>query len=475
MLKLSQLFFRRTALILTGTFLVAALIGYYLLRQMEIETHARMLRNLLTVLEYDLRCLPSRKIPEVLRQIHRDTGVRVTVIAPDGRVLYESNRSPIGMENHAGRPEILEAKAHGWGESVRHSVTLDEDLLYVAHRDRNFYVRAAYSLQSIRRQLLRLWLEALGVFALILLGIFLFSLRLNERIGRESRRLSRSLESLLEKKYDADIAPVECCAEFAEIRKMLQKVAKKLAKRERQKAKYTRKLKALTQRQSDIISAISHEFKNPVAAIMGYAQSLEEMQGLDPRLRQRFLGKIHDNAEKISLMIDRLALAIKLENRSFTPKKSRFELPAVAASVRETLLQKYPGRKIRLECTPVTIEADRDMIEHVLLNLVENALKYSEEEVILRCTPERVEVIDEGEGLSPEDVQKITKKFYRVDRLSWNNSIGVGLYIVEYVLKLHHTALEIESREGKGSVFSFSLKRMLPHTVEAPDTTSSGE
>ena len=460
MLKLSQLFFRRTALILTGTFLAAALMGYYLLRQMEIDTHARMLRNLLTVLEYDLRCLPSAKIPTILRQIHRDTGVRITVIAPDGRVLYESNRSPVGMENHAARPEILEAKAQGWGEAVRHSATLGVDLLYVAHRDRDRFVRAAYSLASIRQQLLRLWLKALGVFALILTGIFLFSLRLNERIGKESRRLSRSLEQMLEKKYDADIAPVECCAEFAEIRKMLQKVAKKLAKRERQKAKYTRKLKALTQRQSDIISAISHEFKNPVAAIMGYAQSLDEMKDLDPGLRRRFLGKIHDNAEKISLMIDRLALAIKLENRSFSPRKSLFELSSVAAGVRETLLQKYPGRTIRLDCTPVTIEADRDMIEHVLLNLVENALKYSEEEVILRCTPERLEVIDEGEGLSPEDREKITKKFYRVDRLSWNNSIGVGLYIVEYVLKLHHTALKIESREGEGTTFSFSLEKM---------------
>ena len=473
MLKLSQLFFRRTALILTGTFLAAALMGYYLLRQMEIDTHARMLRNLLTVLEYDLRCLPSAKIPTILRQIHRDTGVRITVIAPDGRVLYESNRSPVGMENHAARPEILEAKAQGWGEAVRHSATLGVDLLYVAHRDRDRFVRAAYSLASIRQQLLRLWLKALGVFALILTGIFLFSLRLNERIGKESRRLSRSLEQMLEKKYDADIAPVECCAEFAEIRKMLQKVAKKLAKRERQKAKYTRKLKALTQRQSDIISAISHEFKNPVAAIMGYAQSLDEMKDLDPGLRRRFLGKIHDNAEKISLMIDRLALAIKLENRSFSPRKSLFELSSVAAAVRETLLQKYPGRTIRLDCTPMTIEADRDMIEHVLLNLVENALKYSEEEVILRCTPERLEVIDEGEGLSPEDREKITKKFYRVDRLSWNNSIGVGLYIVEYVLKLHHTALKIESREGKGSVFSFSLKEMHPRREDVSGTLPS--
>ncbi len=460
MLNLSQLFFRRTALILTGTFLVAAILGYYLLRQMEIDTHTRMLRNLLTVLEYDLHSLPPGKIPATLRQIHRETGVRITVIAPDGRVLYESNRSPVGMENHAGRPEIRKAKAEGWGEAVRHSATLGVDLLYVAHRGQNYYVRTAYSLASIRHQLLRLWLKALGFFALILAGIFLFSLRLNRRIGKESRQIGRALEQLLEKNYDADIAPVECCSEFAEIRKMLRKVSKKLAKRERQKAKYTKKLKTLTRRQSDIIGAISHEFKNPVAAIMGYAQTLQEGQNIDPEIRRRFLDKIHANGEKISQMIDRLALAIKLENRTFTLRRSRFRLGEIAQSVRETLLQKYPGRNIRLECGPEEIEADRDMLEQVLMNLTENALKYSEDDVTLRCDGERMEVIDHGEGIDSPEQEKITKKFYRVDRHSWNNSIGVGLYIVKYILKLHDTELEIESVPGEGSVFGFSLGKM---------------
>ncbi len=453
------------ALILTGTFLVAALIGYYLLRQMEIETHARMLRNLLTVLEYDLKDLPPARIPQTLRQIHHRTDVRITVIAPDGRVLYESNRSPVGMENHATRPEILEAKAKGWGEAVRHSATLDVDLLYVAHKDRGRFVRAAYSLASIQRQLLSLWLKALGVFALILGGIFLFSLRLNRRIGKESGQIHEGLEQLLEKNYDADIAPVECCREFAEIRRMLQKVAKKLAKRERQKAKYTKKLKTLTQRQSDIISAISHEFKNPVAAVMGYAQTLQEGQNIDPEIRRRFLDKIQTNAEKISHMIDRLALAIKLENRTFTLRKSRFRLGEIAQSVRETLLQKYPGRNIRLECAPVEIEADRDMLEQVLMNLTENALKYSEDDVTLRCDGARMEVIDHGEGIDNEELEKITKKFYRVDRHSWNNSIGVGLYIVKYILQLHDTELEIRSVPGEGSVFGFSLGKMKGQLV----------
>ncbi|ADV47309.1 sensor histidine kinase [Nitratifractor salsuginis] len=460
MLKLSQLFFRRSALILTVTFILAALTGYYLLRQMEIDTHARMLRNSLTILEQELQTLPPAKIPATLRTIHQKTGIRITVIAPDGKVLFESNRSPVGMENHATRPEILQAKKSGWGEAVRHSATLDEDLLYIAHREGDSYLRTAYSLERIHRQLLQLWLKALGFFALILLLILALSLRLNRRIQGDSDRLRRSLEQLLEKNYDAEIDTVECCKEFAQIRKMLRKVSKKLAKRERQKAKYTKKLKTLTRRQSDIISAISHEFKNPVAAIMGYAQTLRESRNLDPQIRERFLEKIHSNAEKISAMIDRLSLAIRLENRGFTPKRNRFPLSQVISSVRETLLQKYPGREIVLECEPVELEADRDMIEQAVMNLIENALKYSADKVIVRCDAEKLEVIDRGEGIEPGDLEKITKKFYRVDRLSWNNSIGVGLYIVKYILRLHGTELEIRSVPGEGSVFGFSLRGM---------------
>ena len=460
MLKLHQLFFRQTALLFALIFVLGAVLGYFLLRQMEIGTHETMLRHTLLVLEKDLRSLPPAAFSERIRRIRNATGIRTTVIGSDGTVFFESDRSPTGMENHAGRPEIVQAAAAGWGASVRHSHTLGQDLLYVAHRSGERILRLAYSLAAIKTQLLGLWGKALLFFAGITGVLFWLSLRMHRSVDRDVTTIREALDRLLEKEFDHIPVNVRCCRELAEISERIRKVAKKLAKRERQKAKYTRKLKTLTQRQSDIISAISHEFKNPVAAIMGYAQSIRESENIDPRIERRFLEKIHANAEKISLMIDRLALAIKLENRSFRPRKSRFDLGTVVRSVRETLLQKYPDRSIRPECVPVTLEADRDMIEHVLINLTENALKYSEDSVTIRCTSDRLEVIDAGIGIDAEDLEKITKRFYRVERLSWNNSIGVGLYIVKYILRLHETELEIRSRPGKGSVFGFSLETM---------------
>ncbi len=460
MLNLHQLFFRKTALLFLLTFLLAASVGYALLRQMEIRTHETMLRNTLLVLEKDLQSLPPKEFARRIRQLRKETGIRVTVIDRGGKVLFESDRSPVGMENHASRPEVFRASQEGWGSSVRHSHTLGVDLLYVAHRVGNRTLRLAYSLGAIHTRLWTLWLKVSLFIAGVIGVLYWLGLRFRRSIESDLDGLRRALNHLLEKDFEKVGVTVRCCRELEEIALLIQKVSKRLAKRERQKAKYTRKLKNLTMRQSDIISAISHEFKNPVAAIMGYAQSLQENETIDPRLRRRFLDKIHANAEKISLMIDRLALAIKLENRSFTPKRSSFELCSVLENVKETLSQKYRDRQIQVECTPVTLEADRDMIEHAVLNLAENALKYSEDEVLLRCDTERMEVIDRGMGIEPSELEKITKKFYRVDRLSWNNSIGVGLYIVKYILKLHDTELEIESEPGKGSRFGFSLEKL---------------
>ena len=476
MLRLHQRFFRQTALLFVGIFLLAALLGYMLLREMEIGTHVTMLRHTLRVLARDLETLPPEAFTRRIRELRSETGIRVTVIDPDGTVRFESDREPRGMENHARRPEVRQAAREEWGRAIRHSRTLGTDWLYVAWRGPEGTLRLAYSLEAIRHQLLGLWFRALLFLAGVLRGLFLLSARLHRSIDHDVAVIRDALERILHKDFDPPRTAILCCREMEEIARMVRKVAKKLAKRERQKAKYTRKLKEHSQRQSDIISAISHEFKNPVAAIMGYAQSLEEEEGIDPQTEKRFLEKIHGNAEKISQMIDRLSLSIRLESRGFEPRKTRFPLLPLVENVRELLYQKYPEQAIRLEGDPtVILEADKDMFEHLLINLVENALKYSEEAVAIHWTSERLEVRDRGVGIEEKELEKITKRFYRIDRLSWNNSIGVGLYIVKYILRLHGTELEIRSKPGKGSVFGFSLEKMRSSMEAESQRVESGE
>jgi len=101
------------------------------------------------------------------------------------------------------------------------------------------------------------------------------------------------------------------------------------------------------------------------------------------------------------------------------------------------------------------------MLELVLINLVDNALKYSNSDVVIESNEKRISVIDSGIGIKEEHLEKITSKFYRVEKNSWDNSMGLGLAMVEHILKVLDSSLEINSEFGKGSVFSFSTKSML--------------
>ena len=105
------------------------------------------------------------------------------------------------------------------------------------------------------------------------------------------------------------------------------------------------------------------------------------------------------------------------------------------------------------------------MIELVIVNLVDNALKYSEEEVSITLTEHTLSIRDKGIGIAPAELDKITSKFYRVQKNRWDNSMGLGLSIVSYILKLHDTTLNIESALGVGSTFSFKLDALIPKTV----------
>ncbi len=234
-------------------------------------------------------------------------------------------------------------------------------------------------------------------------------------------------------------------------------MTKKLKKRNRQKSKYTKKLKRLTRQQGEIISAISHEFKNPVAAIIGYAQTVLDDRDLPPHLRQKFLEKVIANGERITEMIDRLSLAIRAEDRTFQPEKKPFDLAVLIEEIGDNLQQKYPGRTLLFSLAPTPVLADRMMFAHALSNLIDNALKYSDREVEVVLQDRRFRVRDHGDGIAPDEQHKITRRFFRSQTHTWDNSLGVGLFIVEYVLRSHGLELIIESTSGEGATFGFDL------------------
>ena len=245
--------------------------------------------------------------------------------------------------------------------------------------------------------------------------------------------------------------------EFEDINQNLIKVLNSAKKRENVKQRYNAKLKLKNRQRGDMISAIAHEFRNPIASIMGYSQTLQDDYDIPKPLQEKFLGKIYNNGNKIESLLSRLILWNKFESGETKLHKSSFDLYALGNEVKHSLEEKYKTREIHIEGESYNVEADRTLIEVVLKNLIENGLKYSKEEVVLQIKDGLISVIDNGVGINEEDIGKVTKKFYRSGTHNWDNSMGLGLSIVKTILSLHQSKLEIESREDKGSTFSFKI------------------
>jgi len=245
--------------------------------------------------------------------------------------------------------------------------------------------------------------------------------------------------------------------EFESINEKLIQILRKIQKKEKHKRKYTAKIKLKNRQRSDMLSAIAHEFRNPIASIMGYSQTLIEDDEIPTGLQIKFLAKIYNNGEKIEELLSRLLLWNRFESGRQKLQLSKFDLKPLAYEMALNLEDKYKNREIVVEGESFVVKADRALMEIVLKNLIENALKYSKEVVMVKFENRRVSVIDQGVGISKENIDKVTKKFFRTDEHSWDNSMGLGLAIVKQILKLHNTVLEIESQEDRGSTFSFVI------------------
>ena len=445
-----------------ATMLVSSIISYYTLKSFIIEENTQHLEHNIILIQMQAYHLSD--LDRIAANTKAAIQERVTFVSEDGSVLADSNSDKFNMENHANRYEIMQARREGLGTDNRYSVTTHVHYLYVAKKilvdDEVIYLRLATPLDTIMSNFYTLWSRLIIIFAFFMVIGLLSAYQMSKRVRYDIEQIVKYLDEISNKNYKAVIKTVYF-KEFLHIALNLKDLVKKLATRDKQKRKYTAKLRLVNKQRNDILSAISHEFKNPLASIMGYADTLLDDPNVNPKIRVRFLDKILSNSRKIAYMIDRLALSVKLENNDLSIHTMNFNLVDLIQDVILNLSSKYPDREIHFHGEECLVNADKDMLDNVLSNLVDNALKYSEEDVIISIIDSKLMVIDKGIGISDADIDKVASKFYRVHKNTWDNSMGLGLAIVSYILKLHSSSLIIESKVGEGSLFGFSLKKMM--------------
>lgn len=458
-MKLHQHFSINFTIIFVGSILFTALISYYTLKEVKIEQYKHAIKTHMNLVKLHIEDVDD--LDTLAKEIKKSTGYRFTLIDDNGVVFAESDYDVSDMENHSDRKEIKIARSEGEGYSIRHSHTLGIDFLYMASQfylhKKPIFIRLSEPLDSIYSEFMGMWVRITAILAFaIIFGIFMVY-RLSAKINQEITKVTQTLDEISNKNYKA-IVNATFSDEFKQIEAHTKKLSQRLEKREKQKRKYNAKIRLISKQRSDIISAISHEFKNPVASIMGYAQTLIEDPNANPSIKARFLEKIIKNSQKITAMIDRLSLATKFENGDLAPMITRFDIYELCEEVILSFKDKFADRTLELRGENLIIEADKTMIEMVLVNLIDNAIKYSEDKIIIEIEENFLHVKDNGIGLQTEEIDKVTNKFYRSNTLSWDNSIGLGLALVKHILSLHDTKLQIESTFGVGSDFYFRIK-----------------
>lgn len=314
----------------------------------------------------------------------------------------------------------------------------------------------------IREKILILFLFVTIIYILLIKRVFF-------KIYEETLKVDKYLNDVHQKFFNKKLK-LKYSLEFYSIGKQLSSIILKFDKLNRKKRKFNAKLKVINYQQEKLLGAISHELKNPMSSILGYSQILkDEFENENfPKIYTKFLNKIINNGKRIDELLDRLRLAVQLDNNKFELKYRVFHIDKSINSLVSNL-DLVSNRKITLDIESYELYADKTLIELVLVNLIENAIKYSNGDVIVKLENNYLKVTDFGIGIDENELSNVTKRFYRTDRKSHQQSMGLGLAIVSYILKLHNLKLDITSRLGTGSTFAVNLfhikNRKLPKEI----------
>jgi two-component system phosphate regulon sensor histidine kinase PhoR len=591
--------FRRSLALLSLAVLAAALVfaatGLGVLGSAYAKANAGSLAKAASALAATIpaRALADPESAAAYARSAASSGYRVTLIAPDGAVVADSEADPKAMENHALRPEVASALRGLSSTSRRVSATIGEDLLYAASPfpaadgsgRLGGVLRLALHEPSLERAIApSRW--ALALSALAFAAAALAAAALSSRMAarplaslagvarkygsgeaespeasravrrgdpeeirllaatldsmasdiarrmREAQSQGAELEAILDAMAEAVLAldsslritlanpaaaalfslgaaaagrglleatrsselqavASECLASadnrsaeiglFLPSERTFQVLAAPMRSRALSESSLAKaagvvlvlgditELRRLERVRRDFVANVSHELRTPVQMVKGFAETLEEGALDDPEQARRFVGIIARNASRMeSLIDDLLSLAsLEREGRDWLGSE-RSDIAAILQAAREAIAPKAESKDIRIELDceeALSARLDPGLVEQALINLIDNAVKYSPPSTLVRVSARAeegklvIEVRDQGIGIPARDLPRVFERFYRVDKARSRElgGTGLGLAIVRHIALAHGGEASVESWEGEGSTFRIAI------------------
>ena len=361
---------------------------------------------------------------------------RVTWISAQGEVLYDSTGEEGHLENHASRPEIVEAFETGFGEGVRDSDTLGERMFYCAKRLSDGTVIRASKTYDTAFQAAVGVLPVMAVIALIMMIV--------------AWHLSKTqVEKLIEPINKLDLEHPMAEEIYDELAPLLERIDKQNKEKD-----------AVANMRKEFSANVSHELKTPLTSISGYAEIM--MNGLVPEQHMKnFSERIYNEAGRLITLIEDIIKLSRLDEGSIELEKEEVDLFAMSKEVVNRLSVQAEKKKVQIELggESVTFYGIKRILDEIIYNICDNAIKYNKENgkvsVWVSNTPEGTKIVvqDTGIGIPVEYQERIFERFFRVDKSHSRESggTGLGLSIVKHGAMLHNITIDVESEVGIGT------------------------
>jgi two-component system, OmpR family, phosphate regulon sensor histidine kinase PhoR len=237
---------------------------------------------------------------------------------------------------------------------------------------------------------------------------------------------------------------------------------------------------------TDFVANASHELRTPLAAILGYVETLQEdEEGIDTPTARKFLGIIEREAQRMHALVSDLMSLSRVEAEKHELPTERIDLAVLVERAARDAAGSHRIDRLQLDLSAKPcVLGDRQQLEQVVRNLVDNALKYGAADTPVMVTLDltqgeqaRIAVTDQGEGIAPEQIPHLTRRFYRTDpgRSRASGGTGLGLAIVKHIVERHRGRLDITSELGKGTraVVRFPIAEAEEEATSSPTLTSS--
>jgi two-component system phosphate regulon sensor histidine kinase PhoR len=420
--------------------------------------------------------VPSIEFDRRLRNLARAGKVRVTLIDAQGKVIDDSEvpfENISTIENHLQRLEIQQATRQTIGVDTRHSATVGKDFIYVAKiiperpafggmMQGVRYIRLSLHLEELKAVITTIRLRILVAAIIVFILVLFVSRIVSRRISKPMVDIATSAREIQAGNLDKHIQ-VETNDEIGQVAQAVNELVEKL------KADIVQ-LRKLEQIRSEFLGNVSHELRTPIFSVQGFLETLLNGAIDDPKVNRKFVQTAYTHAERLNTLLTDLINISQIESGEMRMSFRYFDLRGFLEQFVSEMTPEAAKKKITLRLqipeNPIEVFGDKERIKQALVNLIDNAIKYTQPEGSITVSYDRdgakarITVADTGVGIAQEHLPRIFERFYRVDkeRSREVGGTGLGLAIVKHIIEAHGSKVDVQSQIGKGSTFSFELK-----------------